>query len=248
MYYKRWTAEINPKGLYYVRKTYIMESEKRWVTIDGRHVDIGGDGDSGSGGGAVCYAGLKDKFSAIKDKIRNKTTPEKYKEVSDEYLESLPKLTEPESIEQSLAGTNPHGYTTNCQRCVPVYEMRRRGYDVAAADAPKNPFDDSIGFYNYKNVFVDMQWKKCSGTGYEEIKDYLLKNGNGTTVEISIRTISSGHLFVAHNQNGQVIFVDPQYGKSDATDRFFKAINGYTEYARIDCLKLSNMIKECIGA
>lgn len=52
MYYKRWTAEINPKGLYYVRKTYIMESEKRWVTIDGRHVDIGGDGDSGSGGGA----------------------------------------------------------------------------------------------------------------------------------------------------------------------------------------------------
>lgn len=153
MYYKRWTAEINPKGLYYVRKTYIMESEKRWVTIDGRHVDIGGDGDSGSGGGAVCYAGLKDKFSAIKDKIRNKTTPEKYKEVSDEYLESLPKLTEPESIEQSLAGTNPHGYTTNCQRCVPVYEMRRRGYDVAAADAPKNPFDDSIGFYDYKNVF-----------------------------------------------------------------------------------------------
>ena len=52
MYYKRWTAEINPKGLYYVRKTYIMESEKRWVTIDGRHVDIGGDGDSGSGGGS----------------------------------------------------------------------------------------------------------------------------------------------------------------------------------------------------
>ena len=52
MYYKRWTVEINPNGLYYVRKTYIMESEKRWVTIDGRHVDIGGDGDSGSGGGA----------------------------------------------------------------------------------------------------------------------------------------------------------------------------------------------------
>lgn len=26
--------------------------KKRWVTIDGRHVDIGGDGDSGAGGGA----------------------------------------------------------------------------------------------------------------------------------------------------------------------------------------------------
>lgn len=52
MYYKKWIAVINPDGLYYVRKTYIMESEKRWVTIDGRHVNIGGDDDSGSGGGS----------------------------------------------------------------------------------------------------------------------------------------------------------------------------------------------------
>ena len=39
-----------------VRKTCCVvpkeeESRKRWVTIDGRHVDIGGDGDSDSGGG-----------------------------------------------------------------------------------------------------------------------------------------------------------------------------------------------------
>ena len=52
MYYKRWTAEINPYSLYYVRKTYIIESEKRWVTIDGRHVNIGGDDGGGSSGGS----------------------------------------------------------------------------------------------------------------------------------------------------------------------------------------------------
>lgn len=59
MYYKRWTAEINPNGLYYVRKTYIIESEKRWVTIDGRHVNIGGDdggGSSGSSGRTIFHS------------------------------------------------------------------------------------------------------------------------------------------------------------------------------------------------
>lgn len=77
MYYKKWTAEINPNGLYYVRKTYIMESEKRWVTIDGRHVDIGGDGDSGSGGGSS-GGSLRDSSSGnIK--------------ITDEVIDKIPK-------------------------------------------------------------------------------------------------------------------------------------------------------------
>lgn len=72
MYYKRWTAEINPNGLYYVRKTYIIESEKRWVTIDGRHVNIGGDGDSGSGGGSSSGSSSKTKEQKIlKQKVKD---------------------------------------------------------------------------------------------------------------------------------------------------------------------------------
>lgn len=47
----------NAEKSFIVRKTCCVpskeqHSQKRWVTIDGRHVDIGGDGDSGSGGGS----------------------------------------------------------------------------------------------------------------------------------------------------------------------------------------------------
>lgn len=46
----------NAEKSFIVRKTCCVpskeqHSQKRWVTIDGRHIDIGGDGDSGSGGG-----------------------------------------------------------------------------------------------------------------------------------------------------------------------------------------------------
>lgn len=250
MYYKRWTAEINPNGLYYVRKTYIIESEKRWVTIDGRHVNIGGDDGGGSSGGSgetAYYAGVKDKLSALKDKIKDKATPEKYKEVSDEYLDSLPKLIRPESIEQALAGTNPHGYTTNCQRCVPVYEMRRRGYDVIAADSPKNFINDNIGLGDYKKVFIGAKWTICEGTGKEEITHYLQKCGDGARVEITINTNKGNHIFVAEQVGKTTVFIDPQRNTNKA-DKYFKmTLTEPTKYCRIDNLKPSNLIKDCIG-
>ena len=40
--------------------------------------------------------------------------------------------------------------------------------------------------------------------------------------------------------------VDPQKGKANAEDRFLSAFDGCTEYARIDNLKLSNLIRYCV--
>ena len=233
---------------YYVCKTgYVIKYDPGQPRDDrGRWTESGGSS-GGASGETAYYAGLKDKLSALKDKVKDKITPDKYKEVSEKYLDSLPKQAEQESIEQSLTATNPFRYDKNCQRCVPAYEMRRRGYDVIAKDAPENFLDDNIGLGDYKNVFIGMQWKSCSGTGYEEITDYLQKCSDGVTIEISIRMKSGGHLFVGHKNNGQVFFVDPQVGKTNAEDRFFKAVEGCTEYARIDNLKLSNLIKDCIG-
>ena len=55
-------------------------------------------------------------------------------------------------IISDLKNSNPHfnegkAYQINCQKCVPTYEMRRRGYDVEAfptysdADIVKNRWD-----------------------------------------------------------------------------------------------------------
>ena len=106
------------------------------------------------------------KLGKLKEKIKGLVTPEKYKPVSEEYLLSLPKLQKPDNIERALEFTNPNRYTENCQRCVFTYEMRRRGYDVIAKDAPKNPLDDNIGLGDYRKVCINAQWKKCNGSGF----------------------------------------------------------------------------------
>lgn len=100
-------------------------------------------------------------------------------------------------MEQTLKATNPNEYKNNCQRCVPAYEMRRRGYAVIALDSPKNPFDDNIGFYDYKNVFIGADWITCEGTGKEEITEFLRIIGDGARVEIAISTSKGNHIFAA---------------------------------------------------
>ena len=54
---------------------------------------------------------------------------------------------------EAMKGANPRynldlSYKINCQRCVPTYEMRRRGYDVAA-----NPNNGGISLMG-KEFFV----------------------------------------------------------------------------------------------
>lgn len=43
MYYKIWMAEIDPGGLYYVRKTCIMEAERSLIIHKTGHVGKGSD-------------------------------------------------------------------------------------------------------------------------------------------------------------------------------------------------------------
>ena len=186
------------------------------------------------------------KIGKLKEKIKGLVTPEKHKPVSKEYLSSLPKLQKPDSIEMALKFTNPNGYTENCQRCVFTYEMRRRGYNVVAKDAPQNPMDDNIGFGDFRKICVDAKWIKCKGSGLEEIKNYLSEQKGDMRVAINIQTRESAHLFVAERLNDKIYFVDPQKNKFDARDRFDRAIVGYTEFARIDDLEFSNLLKDCI--
>ena len=60
------------------------------------------DGGGQSGDEVQYFAGLKDKLSAVKDKIEDKVTPEQYKGALKEYLDPLPKLSEQESMEQPI--------------------------------------------------------------------------------------------------------------------------------------------------
>ena len=186
---------------------------------------------------------LKNRILEFKNKIKDKFTPENHKQVSQNYLDSLPKLSKLESMEEALKATNPHGYIGNCQRCVPAYELRRRGYDVIAVDAP---LDDTLGLSEFMKIFVDAKWIKCHGDGKQEILDFLKSCEDGARVEISIMTTKGSHLFCAEKGNGKIMFIDPQTGESDVDKYFNKIFIENTKFCRIDKLDFSNLIKICI--
>ena len=192
------------------------------------------------------YSGLSDTLSKIKSWAKDKTTPAKRKAVDEAFLSSLPRLDSPDSIEDALKLTNPSGDVYNCQRCVPTYEMRRRGYDVVAQKAPLNQNDDSIGLYDWRNVFVNADWKPCSGTGKEKVIEYLQNVDGDARLEVAIRMGSSGHMFVAEKTSGSIRFIDPQRNVGNAEHYFEKAIEGETLFCRIDTLDFSQLIKDCI--
>ena len=100
--------------------------------------------------------------------------------------------------------------------------------------------------YNWRNVFVNSDWKSCIGSGKEEIISFLNQCDDGARVEVAITTSEGSHLFVAEKTSSNIIFIDPQTNMSGVERYFEKAESGATKYCRIDNLDLSNLIRECI--
>lgn len=194
------------------------------------------------------HSGVNSFFENIKSFVESIVQGEgkEYDIVSDKFLDSLPKSNHLYSIMEALSLTNPTHNMYNCARCVPAYEMIRRGYDVFASFVSDDVKIEPLGLYGYKKVFKGSIWHKASGSGAEEIEAFLAEAGNGARVEISIRTSKFSHLFVAENDNGIVRFICPQSGKNDVKYYFDDAISGTTEYARIDNLPFSELIKQCV--
>lgn len=87
------------------------------------------------------------------------------------------------------------------------------------------------------------------GDGKAEIEKMMSDWGNGARAEIRIGwadDLRSGHLFVAENYNGMILYGDPQNGSADVSHYFDNADPGQTSFWRIDNLKFNDKIKECV--
>ena len=138
-------------------------------------------------------------------------------------------------------------YKMNCQRCVPAYEMRRRGYDVMAKPTILVG-RDVINENTWKNIFDNAEWRSCgTGNGLKYIEDAMKNYGDGARAEIYVlwKNKKEAHVFVAEQRNGKTIFIDPQDGTNDARYYFDYVSSGYTEMCRIDNLEASELIKAC---
>lgn len=137
-------------------------------------------------------------------------------------------------------------YKTNCQKCVPAYEMRRRGYDVTAK--PLLSMNESINVDNWENIFENAKWISCkNGNGLAEIELAMQKYGSGARVEVYVewKNINEAHVFVAECVEGKTVFLDPQDGIMDVREYFTHVVDGRTKFCRIDNLEFSDLVKEC---
>lgn len=148
-------------------------------------------------------------------------------------------------------------YTNNCQRCVPAWELRQRGFDVIAQ--PCKPLGEHDAFqmspfsvWNFNAFDADMSKRVQAdkvGTGKEKIIEFLKASGNGARAEIVVvwdYDREKAHAFAAKNIDGNVLFIDPQNGKSGklVEEYFDRAATGKTTWLRIDNLPLVEQYRD----
>ena len=135
-------------------------------------------------------------------------------------------------------------YRRNCQKCVPTYEMRRRGYDVAAK--PTFAGDELAQVKNMGAMFNGAKIENFpQGNGFEEIQQRMAEWGDGARAEVVVGFKNSAHAFVAEQKNGRTFFRDPQNGFINCRDYFSKAMDGETLLMRIDNAELNDTIGMC---
>ena len=155
-------------------------------------------------------------------------------------------------VDEDLAAVNPNFSTgeykwqNNCQRCVPTYEMRRRGYRVTAKPIPTKAKDDYIA-KDYTCVWENRSKICCpNGSGLQEIKKQMAAWGDGARAEVFVVWKNGdAHVFVAEQINGETVFIDPQNHSADASKYFESVLKGFTSILRIDNNNPADVILDC---
>lgn len=184
------------------------------------------------------------KRTVADSKLKAYTVP-KGVDLSKWKRKNLPTQMEHDAVLANINYDKGIQYQENCQRCVPAYEMRRRGYDVTAK--PKVYSKDLINS-NWENIFENAEWISCySGNGLAQIEEAMKRFGDGARAEVYIQWQgkNDAHVFVAEQIGGKTVFIDPQNGNVDVRWYFDYALEGKTELCRIDNLEFTELIEEC---
>ncbi len=161
--------------------------------------------------------------------------------------------TQPEcnrtNIALNLNKTNPNfslsaEWSVNCQRCVPTYEMRRRGYDVTAFSKTDN--NDYLCRHPF-DVWKNPDIIHTTGSGEQSIIERMTEWGDGARAQVVVvwRGVPSGHTFIAENIQGEVRFIDPQNGDEDVSRYFNRVEENLTMFCRIDNQVPSDYVLQC---
>lgn len=150
---------------------------------------------------------------------------------------------------ENIDATNPNyelgeEWQVNCQRCVPAYEMRSRGYDVTA----KGCIDaNDYLAYNPFEAWEQPDVIDAAESGLSDIQKQMNEWGDGSRAQVVVlwENGDGGHTFTAEQRKGTTIFVDPQNGDMDVGWYFDEAKSGCTRFCRIDNLQPSSHVLDC---
>ncbi|MBE5826411.1 MAG: hypothetical protein E7307_07205 [Butyrivibrio sp.] len=151
-------------------------------------------------------------------------------------------------------------WTNNCQRCVPAYEMRQRGYDVKATPRPtvlKKSFftgevekvvtnDDHLSWHPF-DAWIPPDSVPCPG-GIGDIEKKMSEWGDGSRAEVMVYwqgAHGGGHVFVAQQINGITHFIDPQSGEEGVGYYFDHCITDRICICRTDDKTPSGYVMDC---
>lgn len=148
-----------------------------------------------------------------------------------------------------ISGVNPNFGTgseweENCQRCVPAYEARLRGYDVTAKPADEN----SNGYRMWKDGLADRE--RCKGgrsfkADFERRTRYDLV-GARYLLRIRWKRSQDAHFFMARKTSGGMVYEDPQNPQRDASSFFDRAARVGNYCLRIDNREFTDAVKDCV--
>lgn len=156
-----------------------------------------------------------------------------------------------ETISEAVAEMNRNcnsggEWRSNCQRCVPAFEMRLRGYDVTAA--PRRGMIDHLA-YHPEDAWENPVVQFCGAYDNRDYISQALQNwGDGARVQIVVvdkYDPHRAHTFMALRNNGKTMFLDPQTGDEHAEECFDWAELSLTRFWRIDNLQPSAMVMDC---
>ena len=168
----------------------------------------------------------------------DKTLDNVNQEIRDKIEKNLGTATRPRTMEEALKETNPNytqgkndKWSNNCQRCVAVYELLRRGYNLSAK--PYSGSGDKLAAGGWKKIFKNVRTLNMKNS--TDIENKMKKFGNGARAIVSCQwETGGGHVFIAENNNGKIEFIDPQINKNYVGYYFGYIKSGSLGLSRID--------------
>ena len=193
-----------------------------------------------------------ERLQALKKDLTNSGKSDTIKATSGAVLDNFSRKTNVTDFADDLSKTNPNWSTqeaqwrNNCQRCVPTYEMRRRGFNVTAKPQPEIDTNNDYLAMNPWKVWSNPKLQPFNGKS--DIETAMAAMGNGARVQVKIVfNDGTGHTFVAEQMDGKTVFLDPQTGKE--CSYYFDdmaTINGWNNlFWRIDDQEPTDYIIDC---